>query len=224
MNAPPKVEPRIEPPPLTYADQLRPLVEAVASRALTIPEKARLELLLYQYWKERIQEHASEWRTLIPKLRIHPEAGPLITTIERWLHDRPRSTTRRNDPSNRSKLCFNPTRDFLHRMFMQGSSGGQRIMTFVHPWVLFLLIVPILLAAWLVQRRGWGIALPFDHQSHAARPWMGLVLRTTELLPLMIASIGIAMLADHRSTRTQTREGTHQHLDLYGCVGQHDDG
>ncbi len=68
-------------------------------------------------------------------------------------------------------------------------------MTFVHPWVLFLLIVPILLAAWLVQRRGWGIALPFDHQSHAARPWMGLGLRTTELLPLMIASVGIAMLA-----------------------------
>ena len=70
----------------TIADQLRPLVEAAAAKTLTVRDKGRLELLLLHYWRERISLQSLDMATAIGRLREHPEAGQLISTVERWLH------------------------------------------------------------------------------------------------------------------------------------------
>ena len=46
-------------------------------------------------------------------------------------------------------------------------------MTFLHPWVLLLIAVPVLLL-WTVLCRGAGIIVPFDHhaQAHPRRRWL----------------------------------------------------
>lgn len=79
------LEPSVSAP--TLAEQLYPLVEAAASRSLTIREKGRLELLLYHHWRERAELTSTDMAMVIRQLRSHPEAGPLIGTLERWLHE-----------------------------------------------------------------------------------------------------------------------------------------
>lgn len=73
-------------PPLTIADQLRPLVEAAANRRLSTPEKGRLELLLVHYWRERAALPDLNMASAIQQLRCHAEAGPLLQAVENWLH------------------------------------------------------------------------------------------------------------------------------------------
>lgn len=75
--------------PVTLADQLRPLVESALRGELSTGDRARLEMLLLGYWRERLGlggvEHAAAVRTM----RAHAEAGELLEQLERWLH-RPR--------------------------------------------------------------------------------------------------------------------------------------
>jgi Ca-activated chloride channel family protein len=68
-------------------------------------------------------------------------------------------------------------------------------MTFVHPWVLLLLVVPVLLGLWLAQRRAWGLALPFDHESHRRRPVLRVLLTAFEVLPALQLAIALVILA-----------------------------
>ena len=82
----PPVELAVVECPLSFADQLQPLIEAAASRTLSIPEKGRLELLLLHYWRERATPQSIDIASAIRGLRSHPEAGRLVTTVERWLH------------------------------------------------------------------------------------------------------------------------------------------
>ena len=70
----------------SFADQLQPLIEAAASRRLSIREKGRLELLLLHYWRERSTFKSADMASAIRGLRAHPEAGMLVATVERWLH------------------------------------------------------------------------------------------------------------------------------------------
>ena len=70
----------------SFADQLQPLIEAAASRRLSIREKGRLELLLLHYWRERTTFKSADIASAIRGLRAHPEAGMLVATVERWLH------------------------------------------------------------------------------------------------------------------------------------------
>ncbi len=71
-------------------------------------------------------------------------------------------------------------------------------MTFAHPWLLALLVLPIGLAAFLWKRGGRRIPLPFDHQPLPRARWTGLILRCADLLPSLLLMIGIAMLAGPR--------------------------
>ena len=82
----PPVSLTVAKPSPTFADQLQPLIEAAASRTLSIPEKGRLELLLLHYWRERATPKSTDIASAIRGLRSHPEAGTLVTTVERWLH------------------------------------------------------------------------------------------------------------------------------------------
>lgn len=70
----------------TFADKLKPLVEAAAAGSLSVREKGQLELLLVHYWRERISLQGVDMASTISQLRVHPEAGQLVRTVERWLH------------------------------------------------------------------------------------------------------------------------------------------
>jgi Ca-activated chloride channel homolog len=68
-------------------------------------------------------------------------------------------------------------------------------MTFLHPWVLLLLGVPVLLF-WTVIGRRPGVVLPFDYQRHGKRGrWLRWGLGAFETVPLLLAAVAIVMLA-----------------------------
>ncbi len=82
----PLLTPPIVEKALTFADRLKPLVESAAAGTLSVREKGRLELLLLHYWRERMSLQEVDMVTAIGQMRLHPEAGRLVTTVERWLH------------------------------------------------------------------------------------------------------------------------------------------
>ncbi len=79
-------------------------------------------------------------------------------------------------------------------------------MTFIYPWILLLLVFPILLGAWLLQRKAWGIALPFDHQEHPDRMLVSGLLRLWELIPAMLLAVIILMVAGPQVQRIPREE------------------
>ncbi len=85
MRRPPPPPP--EPPPRqpTLADQLRPLVEAASAGTLDVTGRGRLELLLYEAWRRRLQMDAPR-AEVVASLRRDRDAGALLGAVERWLH------------------------------------------------------------------------------------------------------------------------------------------
>jgi hypothetical protein len=72
--------------PLSLADRLRPLVtEAVAGR-LAPAKLAELERALVSYWRRRLNLENLTPADAVSQLRAHPEASPLVTQLENWLH------------------------------------------------------------------------------------------------------------------------------------------
>lgn len=73
-------------PPMSLADRLRPLVtEAMAGRLA--PERlAELERALVSYWRRRRSLEDLAPAVAIAQLRADPQASPLITQLEAWLH------------------------------------------------------------------------------------------------------------------------------------------
>lgn len=80
-------------------------------------------------------------------------------------------------------------------------------MTFLHPWVLLLLALPVLLF-WTVLGRTAGVILPLDHQSPPARPqrWLRLGLGVFEVVPLLLLTATIVMLAGPQMLKTPRAE------------------
>lgn len=75
--------------PLTLAERLRVLVERARDRQLGEAERTQLEMSLVAYWRRRLGYEARPASELLPILRAHPEAGPLLSGLERWLHAPP---------------------------------------------------------------------------------------------------------------------------------------
>lgn len=73
-------------PPPTLADQMRPIVDAVISGRAGVEEKARLERLIFAYWRDRLALSGLPAQEAAQRLRHHPEGGELIRSIESWLH------------------------------------------------------------------------------------------------------------------------------------------
>jgi len=72
--------------PLSLADRLRPLVtDAVAGR-LAPARLAELERALVSYWRRRLKLENVTPAEAVSQLRAHPEASPLVTQLENWLH------------------------------------------------------------------------------------------------------------------------------------------
>ena len=71
-------------------------------------------------------------------------------------------------------------------------------MSFSHPWVLLLLVVPIALIALETSRRGMRVSLPLDHARVRSMRIMPLVLLCTSVLPALLAAVAILLLAGPR--------------------------
>lgn len=82
----PVVEMHADKPPESLADRLRPLVTDAMSGQLPPAKLAELERALVQYWKRRLQIDEPSPARSIARLRVHPDAGPLIGQLETWLH------------------------------------------------------------------------------------------------------------------------------------------
>lgn len=79
--------PAPEAPPRTLADQLRPLVEMAERGEMSVADRARLEMLLLAYWRERLGlDSGIDQAAAVRALREHAEAGELLATLDRWLH------------------------------------------------------------------------------------------------------------------------------------------
>ncbi len=81
------------PRPKSLAERLEPLVESAMEGKLSRSERAQLELGLVAYWRRRLGYEDRRPAETIGLLREHPEAGPLLTSLEEWLH-RPASRER----------------------------------------------------------------------------------------------------------------------------------
>jgi len=71
-------------------------------------------------------------------------------------------------------------------------------MTFAHPWLLALLVLPVGLAVFLWKRAGRRVPLPFDHQPIRRERLLGFLLKTADLLPVLLLMLAIAILAGPR--------------------------
>ena len=74
------------PRPKSLAEKLEPLVESALEGKLSRAERAQLELGLVAYWRKRLGYEDRRPAETIALLREHPEAGPLLTSLEDWLH------------------------------------------------------------------------------------------------------------------------------------------
>lgn len=84
--------PAAEIPAPTYAERLRPFLEAASKGDLSSQEQAELERLLTGYWRDRLALPDQRMSESIATLKRHDEAGPLLLALERWLH-RPGNTS-----------------------------------------------------------------------------------------------------------------------------------
>lgn len=71
-------------------------------------------------------------------------------------------------------------------------------MTFAHPWLLALLLLPLGLAVFFWKRGGRRIPLPFDHQPLPRARMLGFLLKAADLVPLLLLMLAIAILAGPR--------------------------
>lgn len=78
-------------------------------------------------------------------------------------------------------------------------------MSFVHPWVLLFLAVPVLLL-WVVLGRRAGLVMPFDLQSHRERRWTRWLLGAFDLVPLLVLAAAITILAGPQMLKPSRRD------------------
>jgi hypothetical protein len=84
-----QVRPVAPPVPVTFADRLRPLVEAAVAGTATPAQHAELERLLLAHWVRRLGLAGRAPAVVIDRLCRHAEAGPLVGRLAEWLHAPP---------------------------------------------------------------------------------------------------------------------------------------
>lgn len=72
--------------PTSLADRLRPLVARAKAGQIDAGELAQLERALVTYWRRKLSMHEMSIAQSIAELRKRPDAGPLISQLEAWLH------------------------------------------------------------------------------------------------------------------------------------------
>lgn len=69
-------------------------------------------------------------------------------------------------------------------------------MSFGHPWVLFLLLVPAAILMWGWRRTGNRLMLPFDYGMQGRGRWLSILLGCVESLPALVLAVVIVLLAN----------------------------
>jgi hypothetical protein len=72
----------------SFADRLRPLVEAAAAGKLGPDGQAQLERLMMGYWREKLRLPEMSMSDALLRLKADVQAGELLRALERWLHRR----------------------------------------------------------------------------------------------------------------------------------------
>lgn len=72
--------------PVTFAQRIRPLVEAAQQGELPQEQRAELERLLLGYWQQKLNVNAASPAEAMKTLRNHETAGTLLRQLEDWLH------------------------------------------------------------------------------------------------------------------------------------------
>ena len=89
-NAPSDENQSIDNSPQSRLDVIRSLLtSAVSGGEFSAAEKARLEGLIVGFWREHKHIQELPAQKALTTLRNDPDAGPLLTQLERWLYDRP---------------------------------------------------------------------------------------------------------------------------------------
>jgi len=70
----------------TLADRLQPVVEQAINGELPGDRLAELEMMLVAFWRKRLKLEDQAAAEVIPQLRSHSSAGPLLRQLEAWLH------------------------------------------------------------------------------------------------------------------------------------------
>jgi Ca-activated chloride channel family protein len=78
--------------------------------------------------------------------------------------------------------------------------------SFANPGWLFALLLPALLVVWEMVRQPHRLVLPFDHGEQAQGVWLRRLLRGTAVLPALLLSVSIVLLARPRCPDRPTEE------------------
>jgi Ca-activated chloride channel family protein len=68
-------------------------------------------------------------------------------------------------------------------------------MTFAHPSLLLLLVIPVILAFWEWTRAGQTLVMPFDHGRQRRGRFLNLLVLSANTLPAMLLAVAILFLA-----------------------------
>jgi Ca-activated chloride channel family protein len=79
-------------------------------------------------------------------------------------------------------------------------------VTFSHPSLLFLLAVGVVLIAYVWQRTGPGLRMPFDGRSHRPRRFLLVTLRGFDAMPAIALMAVVCMLAGPQVLRRPTQQ------------------
>ncbi len=79
-------------------------------------------------------------------------------------------------------------------------------ISFAHPWVLGLLVIPLGLTIYGWIRGAHRVALPFDHQPAQKNSWWFLLLKISRILPKLLLAIAIFILAGPREFEQPKQE------------------
>lgn len=96
-------------------------------------------------------------------------------------------------------------------------------MTFTHPSMLLLLCIPVILIVWAWQRRGFGLAMPFDHGEHRPRRILGWTLSAFDTAPALVLLAAVFILSGPQVLRRPQDERVLSNIqfcmDVSGSMG-----
>lgn len=72
--------------PVTFAERLRPAIDAAIAGDMTSEQHSELELMLVTFWRRKLNMDNLPMDESLRRLREHEEAGPLLRQLEDWLH------------------------------------------------------------------------------------------------------------------------------------------
>jgi Ca-activated chloride channel homolog len=69
-------------------------------------------------------------------------------------------------------------------------------VTFAHPWLLLLLVVPLALVVWVWRRRSGALVLPLDHSPARQKRLLRVLVDVAETLPPLLLAVVLIVLAN----------------------------